>query len=58
MFSKFNKEQLEKLALYTAGINAILVEALLSPSEEPDGEEREVGLEIHIVEIDKSKPQK
>jgi hypothetical protein len=60
MSSKFSKEQLEKLALHTTGINNILLEALLSPSpEEPEDGEREVELEIHVVEIDnKSKPQK
>jgi hypothetical protein len=58
MFSKFNKEQLEKLVLYTTGINTILLEALLSSPEEPEDGEQEVELEIHIVEIDKSKPKK
>ncbi|GHV48322.1 hypothetical protein FACS1894181_03740 [Bacteroidia bacterium] len=56
MFGKLSKEQLEKLALYTAGINSILVEALLaSPSpESEDGEgERNVEVEIFIVEKDK-----
>jgi hypothetical protein len=48
MFSKFNKEQLEKLVLYTTGINTILLEALLSaPSESEDGE---IDLEIYVVE--------
>ena len=60
MSIKLSKEQLEKLALYTTGINNILLEALLSPSpEEPEDGEPEVELEIHIVEIgSKSKPQK
>lgn len=53
MFSKFSKEQLAKLALYTTGINNILLEALLSPSPEPEGGEREVELEIFVVETDK-----
>jgi hypothetical protein len=54
MFSKLSKEQLEKLALYTTGINTILVEALLaSPSPESEDDEREVGVEIFIVEKDK-----
>lgn len=58
MFSKLNKDQLEELVLYTTGINNILLEALLSPEEPEDGE-REIELEIHIVEVDnKSKPQK
>lgn len=52
MFSKFNKEQLAKLALYTTGINSILLEALLSPSSEPEDGEREVELEILVVEMD------
>ncbi len=55
MFSKFSKEQLAKLALYTTGINNILVEALLSPSPEPEDGEREVELEIFVVETDKEK---
>lgn len=60
MFSKLNKDQLEELVLYTTGINNILLEALLSPPpEEPEDGEREIELEIHIVEVDnKSKPQK
>ncbi len=60
MFSKLNKDQLEELVLYTTGINNILLEALLSPPpEEPEDVEREIELEIHIVEVDnKSKPQK
>lgn len=50
----FSREQLAKLSLHTAGINAILAEALLNAQEqdvpfEPDGEQ-EVELEIHIVE--------
>ena len=45
MFSKFNKEQLAKLALYTTGINNILLEAMLSSSSEP-----EVELELFVVE--------
>ena len=55
MFSKFSKEQLAKLALYTTGINNILLEALLSPSPEPEPEDgqREVELEIFVVETDK-----
>ena len=57
MFSKFNKEQLAKLVLYTTGINCILLEALLSPSpeSEPEDGEREVELEIFVVETDKEK---
>jgi hypothetical protein len=55
MFSKFNKKQLAKLALYTTGINSILLEALLSPSPEPEDGEREVELEIFVVETDKEK---
>lgn len=59
MFSKFNKEQLEKLVLYTTGINTILLEALLSSSPESEDDEQDIELEIRIVEIDnKSKPQK
>lgn len=59
MFSKFNKEQLEKLVLYTTGINTILLEALLSSSTESEDDEQDIELEIRIVEIDnKSKPQK
>lgn len=50
MFSKFNKEQLEKLALYTTGINNILLEALLSPWPEPEDREPEVELELFVVE--------
>lgn len=53
MSSKFSKEQLEKLALYTAGINAILAEALLAPPSEDGDEERDVEVEIFIVEKDK-----
>jgi hypothetical protein len=53
MSSKFSKEQLEKLALYTAGINAILAEALLAPPSEDEDEERDVEVEIFIVEKDK-----
>lgn len=45
MFSKFNKEQLAKLALYITGINNILLEAMLSSSSEP-----EVELELFVVE--------
>jgi hypothetical protein len=57
MFSKFSKEQLAKLALYTTGINNILLEALLSPSpqSEPEDGGREVELEIFVVETDKEK---
>jgi len=55
MFSKFNKEQLAKLALYTTGINNILLEALLSPSPEPEDGEREVELEIFVIETDKER---
>lgn len=48
MFSKFSKEQLEKLALYATEMNAILLEALLSaPSESEDGE---IDVEIYVVE--------
>ena len=43
------------MALYTTGINNILVEALLSPSPEPEDGEREVELEIFVVETDKEK---
>lgn len=50
MFSKFNKKQLEKLELYTTGINTILLEAMLSPSPEPEDGEQEVELEIFVVE--------
>jgi hypothetical protein len=50
MSSKFSKEQLEKLALYTTGINNILLEALLSSPEEPEDGEQEVELEIFVVE--------
>jgi hypothetical protein len=50
MFSKFNKEQLEKLALYATGINTILLEALLSSSPEPEDEEQDIELEIFVVE--------
>jgi hypothetical protein len=51
MSSIFSKEQLEKLALHTAGINAVLVEALLTlqEPEDTDGEE-DVNVEIHVVE--------
>lgn len=58
--SIFSKEQLEKLALYTAGINAILADALLaSSSPEQEDEERDVEVEIFIVEKGKeTKPQK
>lgn len=49
MFSKFNKEQLERLVLYATGINNILLEALLSPAEPEDGEP-EVELELFVVE--------
>jgi hypothetical protein len=52
MSSKFSKEQLEKLALYTTGINNILLEALLSSPEEPEDGEPEVELEIFVVETD------
>ena len=52
MFSKFNKEQLEKLVLYTTGINTILLEAMLSSSPEPEDGEQEVELEIFVVETD------
>jgi hypothetical protein len=57
MFSKFSKEQLAKLALYTTGINNILLEALLSPlpQSEPEDGGREVELEIFVVETDKEK---
>lgn len=41
------------MALYTTGINSILLEALLSPSPEPEGGEREIELEILVVETDK-----
>lgn len=57
MFSKFNKEQLAKLALYTTGINNILLEALLSPSPEPEDGEQGVELEILVVEMDRE-PEK
>lgn len=50
MFSKFNKEQLEKLVFYTTGINTILLEAMLSSSPEPEDGEQEVELEIFVVE--------
>ncbi|MDR0686092.1 MAG: hypothetical protein LBF79_01340 [Dysgonamonadaceae bacterium] len=51
MFSKFSKEQLEMLVLYTTGINTILLEALLSGKEPNEqDEEQEIDLEIHIVE--------
>jgi hypothetical protein len=50
MFSKFNKEQLERLALYTTGINTILLEALLSSSLETEDEEQDIELEIFVVE--------
>lgn len=50
MFSKFNKEQLERLALYTTGINTILLEALLSSSPETDDDEQDIELEIFVVE--------
>jgi hypothetical protein len=55
MSGKFSKKQLEKLALYTAGINSILLEALLAPPpQSEDGEgERDVEVEIFIVEKDK-----
>lgn len=58
--SIFSKEQLEKLALYTAGINAILADALLaSSSPEQEDEKRDVEVEIFIVEKGKeTKPQK
>ena len=57
MFSKCSKEQLAKLALYTTGINNILLEALLSPlpQSEPEDGKREVELEIFVVETDKEK---
>jgi hypothetical protein len=57
MFSKFSKKQLAKLALYTTGINNILLEALLSssPQSEPEDGQREVELEIFVVETDKEK---
>jgi hypothetical protein len=47
----FSREQLAKLTLHTAAINAILVEALLASQEpgEPDGEQG-IELEIHVVE--------
>lgn len=41
------------MALYTTGINSILLEALLSPPLEPEDGQREVELEIFVVEIDK-----
>ncbi|MFV0326422.1 MAG: DUF3876 domain-containing protein [Bacteroides xylanisolvens] len=50
MFSKFNKEQLEKLVFYTTGINTILLEVMLSSSPEPEDGEQEVELEIFVVE--------
>lgn len=50
MFSKFNKEQLEKLVLYTTGINTILLEAMLSSSPETEDGEQDVELEIFVVE--------
>ena len=50
MFSKFNKEQLEKLVFYTTGINTILLEALLSSSPETEDGEQDVELEIFVVE--------
>lgn len=45
------------MALYTTGINNILLEALLSPSpqSEPEDGKREVELEIFVVETDKEK---
>jgi hypothetical protein len=51
MSSIFSKEQLEKLALHTASINAVLVEALLTlqEPEDTDGEE-DINVEIHVVE--------
>jgi hypothetical protein len=48
MFSKFNKEQLEKLALYATGMNAILLEALLSVP--PESEDGETNIKIYVVE--------
>ncbi len=55
MFSKFSKEQLAKLGLYTTRINNILLEALLSPlpQSEPEDGGREVELEILVVEMDR-----
>lgn len=50
MFSKFNKEQLENLVLYTTGINTILLEALLSSSPESEDDEQDIELEIFVVE--------
>lgn len=52
MFSKFNKEQLAKLALYTTGINNILLEALLSPEPKTEDGQQEIELEILVVETD------
>jgi hypothetical protein len=48
MLSKFSKEQLEMLVLYTTGINTILLEVLLSDKEPDEGQE--IDFEIHIVE--------
>ncbi|MDR0756761.1 MAG: hypothetical protein LBF85_02830 [Tannerella sp.] len=54
----FSREQLAKLALHTAGINAVLMEALLSLQEPNTTDvEEDIDLEIHIVEVGKmSKP--
>ena len=45
------------MALYTTGINNIMLESLLSPSpqSEPEDGKREVELEIFVVETDKEK---
>lgn len=45
------------MALYTTGINNILLEALLSPSPEPEDGEQGVELEILVVEMDRE-PEK
>jgi hypothetical protein len=58
MSSKLNNEQVAKLALYATKINAILLEALLAPPPETEDGEREVELEIFVVETDRKSESK
>ncbi len=53
MFSKLSKEQLEKLVLYTTGINAILLEALANSSVPHMPEMPEAPWELEIIGQDK-----
>lgn len=56
---KLNNEQLTKLALHGAAINAILTEALLSsqPCEQPPGGKTNIEIDVFVVDADKRKPE-